>query len=502
MFRWYKEAEVCYVYFADVQAHAGSNSTSLFAQLAGARWFTRGWTLQELLAPRRVVLYSSDWKFIGTRFGLPDLLSEITGIEETYLSRHAIMETASVSKRMSWAAKRETSRTEDLAYCLLGIFDVNMPLLYGGGKKAFRRLQEEIMKANPTDHTLFAWGRIVDRPMRQITSGSLLKAPDSPESIPWDASQAHTPFRGLFAESPNAFEGSCHFRPWPGVHHFYDPSIRSRQVFYPTMAGACALIELPMLASSELFAFHWPRLEVTQIRLLRFAILLCESEMGLGHLILIPLYAWGHDRFSRTNELMHLRWPPILSGLISLTQHLRVEPRRHAGPQHGDFLICRWGNTRLHEHSWQYHDPDIHPVFEEGIISIPQRQFPRALWTIYFRLTQDHRRHPLGFGIVFEHGAPDPNTHVSLSVALVPALLKKTKIEDSLESDGITWYHKSLFEHGPHQAFKLVREEMATPDDRWRLDMAPFPVVEVRVRKMPIWSQPEYDFSLVDITIF
>lgn len=498
MFRWYKEAAVCYAYFADVQAHAGSDSKLLHAQLAGARWFTRGWTLQELLAPKDIVLYSRDWNQIGTRFWLRDILSKITGIESRYLCGDAPTETASVSKRMSWAAKRSTSRTEDLAYCLLGIFDVNMPLLYGEGKKAFRRLQEEIMKANPTDHTLFAWGRIVDRPMRQIARGlSILNAPDS---IPWEASQAGTIFNGLFAESPKDFEGSYHYRPWPGIHHFYDPSARDRQVLYPTVAGACAIIELPMLLSSELFAFHWPQLQVIQIRLLSFAILLCESEIGLGHFILLPLYPWGHGRFSRTDELMHLRAPPDLSGLISLTRHLRVEPRRHAGPQPGDFLIRRWGNTRLHEHSWQYHDPDINPIIDEGIISIPPRRFYRALWTIYFRLTQDHKRHPRGFGLVFEYDDPGPNSPLSLSVALVPVLLKKLKSEDSLESDGLTWYHKSILDHGPYETLRW--KEMATPDDTWRLDMAPFPVVEVRVRKMPIDSGLGNQFSLMDLTVF
>ncbi|KAH6635980.1 heterokaryon incompatibility protein-domain-containing protein [Chaetomium tenue] len=129
MFRWYKEAAVCYAYFADVQAHAGSDFKLLHAQLSGARWFIRGWTLQELLAPRDVVLYSSHWKPIGTRGGLREALSEITSIEIKYLCNHAPLETASISKRMSWAARRNTSRTEDLAYCLLGIFDVNMPLL-------------------------------------------------------------------------------------------------------------------------------------------------------------------------------------------------------------------------------------------------------------------------------------------------------------------------------------------------------------------------------------
>jgi hypothetical protein len=320
-----------------------------------------------------------------------------------------------------------------------------------------------------------------------------------PESIPWDANQAHTPFRGLFAESPKDFEGSVYFRPWPGTHRFYDPSTRGRQVLYPTVAGACATIELPMLASSELFAFHWPHPKVIQIRSLSFAILLCGAQADLGQLILIPLYPWGHSRFSRTDELMYLWAPPDLSGLVNMTRHLRLEPRRHAGPQPGDFLVRRWGDTLLYEHSWQYHDNNIHPIIEEGIISIPRGGFHSALWTIYFRLTQDHKRYPFGFGIAFEYNTARPNNSVSLSVALVPALLKKPKTEDSLESDGLTWYHKSILDHGPYEA--LLKKEMAIPDDTWRLDMAPFPFMEVRVRKMETGSGLGHQFSLVDLTI-
>ncbi|KAK4129154.1 HET-domain-containing protein, partial [Parathielavia appendiculata] len=156
MFRWYRQSAVCYAYLADVY-EADPANVKIDVALARARWFTRGWTLQELLAPPEMELYAHGWKRIGTRTDICGSLSKITGIEVKYLCGLAPLEEASVAKRMYWAARRETTRTEDIAYCLLGLFDVNMPLLYGEGRKAFRRLQEEIMKTNPTDHTLFAW---------------------------------------------------------------------------------------------------------------------------------------------------------------------------------------------------------------------------------------------------------------------------------------------------------------------------------------------------------
>lgn len=158
MFKWYQESDICYVYLAGVldESEDFSAKNSSFRK---CRWFGSGWTLQELLAPKRVLFYSCQWKFIGEltpSSGLCDVVSEITSIPPAFLEG-APLSMANIAQRMSWASKRKTTREEDMAYCLLGIFDVNMPLLYGEGAKAFRRLQEEIMKYT-NDHTLLAWG--------------------------------------------------------------------------------------------------------------------------------------------------------------------------------------------------------------------------------------------------------------------------------------------------------------------------------------------------------
>jgi hypothetical protein len=151
MFRWYQEAEVCYAYLEDIQD---------VQELACARWFTRGWTLQELIAPKRLVFYNAAWRDIGTRKDSAKEVSRIIDIDEEFLAGANSLSKihgASFAKRVSWAANRITTRDEDIAYCLMGLLDVNMPLLYGeGGIKAFRRLQEEFLKVN-VDQSFLTW---------------------------------------------------------------------------------------------------------------------------------------------------------------------------------------------------------------------------------------------------------------------------------------------------------------------------------------------------------
>jgi uncharacterized protein YerC len=155
MYRWYQKAKVCYAFLDDVETP--NNVEELTLSLWRARWFTRGWTLQELLAPSQVSFFSRDWQFLGTRFGLAHDISSVTRIPEPYLRGTVHISRASVAQRMSWASERQTTRLEDVAYSLIGLFDVNMPLLYGEGYRAFTRLQEEIIKTS-VDQSIFAWG--------------------------------------------------------------------------------------------------------------------------------------------------------------------------------------------------------------------------------------------------------------------------------------------------------------------------------------------------------
>jgi hypothetical protein len=200
MFRWYRDAVICYAYISDVKAGDGRS-------LSGCRWLTRGWTLQEMIAPDRVHFYDKNWIYFGSRISLAAQISESSGLHtsvllrrhkgqisfqiptegghlvmkltgqlnDTSLSKRTITESEckcctsteeddvrsmldgfSVAQKMKWASRRTTTREEDIAYCLMGLFDVNMPLLYGEGKKAFYRLQKAILGIS-SDHSILAF---------------------------------------------------------------------------------------------------------------------------------------------------------------------------------------------------------------------------------------------------------------------------------------------------------------------------------------------------------
>lgn len=153
MCSWYGDAKVCYVYLVDVCLGRPYNPQSDEEIFCHSRWFSRGWTLQELLAPRQLIFYGQDWLRIGDYSSLTSEISWATGIQRYHLEWPA---QASVAAKMPWASKRQVTRIEDIAYSLLGLFGVNMPLLYGEGRQAFMRLQHEIVK-EIDDESIFAW---------------------------------------------------------------------------------------------------------------------------------------------------------------------------------------------------------------------------------------------------------------------------------------------------------------------------------------------------------
>ena len=154
MFRYYSISEICLGYLRDVVSRP-LDPTNPYLDTRSV-WFTRGWTLQELIAPRFFLFVSKTWEVLGSRDDFALLLDSSLGIPAAVLQLKATHTEYSIAQRMSWFGGRRTTRVEDEAYCLLGIFDIYMPPLYGEGKNAFRRLQEEIMKQSP-DTTLFSW---------------------------------------------------------------------------------------------------------------------------------------------------------------------------------------------------------------------------------------------------------------------------------------------------------------------------------------------------------
>ncbi|KAI1207867.1 HET-domain-containing protein [Annulohypoxylon truncatum] len=193
MFQWYKDSFVCYAYLSDMSVHDfDKQDNRIKAGFAKCRWFARGWTLQELIAPEILNFYDRDWNLVGSKELYRQEISRITGIDVKVLMNSQLLPNIPVGKRMSWASKRKTTRVEDIAYCLLGIFDVNMPMIYGEGRKAFIRLQEEILK-NTDDLSLFAW-------TAQSEDESGNGQPILPDRY-WLG------IRGVLAQSPSEFSG-------------------------------------------------------------------------------------------------------------------------------------------------------------------------------------------------------------------------------------------------------------------------------------------------------
>ncbi|KIM65069.1 hypothetical protein SCLCIDRAFT_57344, partial [Scleroderma citrinum Foug A] len=162
MYRWYENAKVCYAYLHDV-----IHTFPLFQ--GWPEWFSRGWTLQELIAPKNVQFLNENWQRIGDKRALAPTLRKITGVPEHILIHGLYGNRPCVAQIMSWAARRTTTRVEDRAYSLMGLLDVNMPMLYGEGKKAFHGLQLEIIRSS-NDQSIVAWGDGI----RGVRTGSIL----------------------------------------------------------------------------------------------------------------------------------------------------------------------------------------------------------------------------------------------------------------------------------------------------------------------------------------
>ncbi|KAI0412733.1 heterokaryon incompatibility protein-domain-containing protein [Xylaria grammica] len=302
MFRWYSNAKVCYAYLADVIDKD---------ELASSRWFTRGWTLQELIAPKAIRKFSE----------------KITGIDAFVLSTGSFHQVC-VAKRMSWAAKCSTTRIEDQAYSLMGIFDVNMPLIYGEGTKAFLRLQQEILRVSD-DQSLFAWG--APEVFLDMHNFIMSRKPNT---------------HGLFADSPANFLSSHEIlttssqedSPPPVIHGNgiriqYPICVRGRHEFIilacTTRSTARAYIGIPVEKWGGsfyarcgplvlIFPEHW-----TKAR----AKLLVVKEPPIG---LVPSVPAAFQIVRVPNKMRTRKQDPILLDEVFCLPHARYHPVEHS----------------------------------------------------------------------------------------------------------------------------------------------------------------------------
>jgi hypothetical protein len=185
MFVWYAKPDVCYAYLEDV------DFADYKLGLPKSSWFKRGWTLQELIAPADVQFFSNDWQKIGSKRRSASALSRITRVNKSVLKEGLHVYKASVAEKMSWAAERETTRIEDRAYSLLGLFGANMPTLYGEEARAFTRLQNEILNIS-SDHPISPWQR------KSLTAGLLAHSPDECENSRLWRPPVHQVFMNTF----------------------------------------------------------------------------------------------------------------------------------------------------------------------------------------------------------------------------------------------------------------------------------------------------------------
>lgn len=362
MFRWYELATVCYAHLFDFYGSTvrGQHNEVNFQR---SSWFTRAWTLQELLAPSHLVFFSSEWKDLGTKSELSELVSKATNIDQEYLAPKfdkqtkrvvppANIRSASLAKRMTWAIGRAALRPEDIAYSLIGIFDTNMPLIYGEGEqKAFFRLQEEIMK-DSDDHSLLVWvsSDIDERPPDLSRGWELAHSRhfppvgDRPRELSKSRRLAHSR-HFAFATSPEDFIGMGNIVPFASQEGDppYGPTNRGLQIsllvgrirpkYFQKLPGAAAVTEattsdldpstdhlLSAGPSSSRFrnrstAAADNRLELvsTSRRLVRIAsaekdaipvgVLRCHVEHDFFNVVVIPLKPLGGDSYERDTDM-------------------------------------------------------------------------------------------------------------------------------------------------------------------------------------------------------
>jgi hypothetical protein len=432
--------------------------------LRECRWFTRGWTLQELIAPKVVEFYSSDWQKIATKEEICGLLSSITGIDEVIL-RGADLADVSVARRMSWASGRRTTRAEDIAYCLLGIFDINLPLIYGEGLKAFRRLQEAIM-VSTHDQSLFAWGHIVTHPAGLIDEEQELGL----KSIPWKAPQEREPLLGLFATTPKDFETSGDISP---VDHGYAHHLNRNRP--PSMINGGALIDLVIFKTIASTAY-WDNPIVAQPHKTDLAVLLCRVGNTGSHLVGVILHPWGDDYYSRTREIV------LVDFFVSHIRFQRWTQTRHLLPQrpyplrNGDILVRRWGSsfrclgverpTTTSGPAWRQKWQDKILRLEEDVVGDKEISF-------FFEI----RRHE---GIAFTLRRTE-KTMTPIGPLMIGASVFETT---GATMDGGMKMPNWIPKHGAsfrHPAFSRV---LQSPSDTWELEVANVVQISAKVDRM------------------
>jgi hypothetical protein len=345
MFGWYQKAQVCYTYLIDLPAFrpgspsddSGPESAEAVAhakaKMRYSLWFTRGWTLQELIAPKNVEFYDRAWNKRGTKASLQIDISLITRIDVTVLDDIEELAAVPVARRMSWAAGRKTTRVEDIAYSLLGIFDVNIPLIYGEGARAFIRLQEAIAEST-SDLSLFAWC--------------------APE-----ADRKKQLYHGILAQSPAQFI-RCR-----QLEHVADPLRHDRQYFTMTNRGVEFQTSLMTTKDDDylmpLFCRDSPIKSAEEFDHM-LAIRLVKTSSGFVRHSAVDMFVYGDN--STDSVIPTDRWDPFMRS-VHLPRLVTVAESKRLNQRFRNAFRFRIDTTQVPGVKWEISTHDVR-IKEEG----------------------------------------------------------------------------------------------------------------------------------------
>ena len=492
MFRWYQNAVVCYAFLSDVPSCVDASAMEL--NFEKSRWFTRGWTLQELIAPENLIFFSMDWHPLGNKSQIHKILSSITGIEKKFLNSNNL-ELASIAKRMSWAASRKTSRTEDIAYSLLGIFDINMPLIYGEGKKAFKRLQDELLKTRTDDHSLFAWGTVVSTPSIKIPDLNVYieRAPieRSPDFV-------RQPLLGLLAESPREFSSSGGFIPMPWVSLYYRSVVEPASL--PLVINGGLRLELPLLEAFD-SVYHWDNPKIEQIRTAKTIALLCCHETRRENFVKLPIQRWGTEYFGRSREMMiddnAKRFNSI--ALFETRRLISIAAEQKRNLEIGDLIIRRHAFTQSSHCQNIYSLGRGEAMNDDAVIEARKLRDGQRFGYLY-SMEDLSPRH--GFAILLSRLTDAGKLGDSLLAELFPvdfdgsSRLNTDPNQSKINDYGLEWLpFKEEWSGMP-----TYSHTMKTPLDIWNLDTEPFPPISVRIERM-LLDEDECFVDVLDLVI-
>jgi hypothetical protein len=471
MYQWYKNSEICFAYLVDVPP-----DTPFDVSAPTSRWFTRGWTLQELIAPVVLDFYSQDWKRMGRKEDLSDVVSKITGIDHATLGGKSVME-VSVAKRMSWASARITSRPEDIAYCLIGIFGVNLPLLYGEGDRAFVRLQEEIMKGSD-DQSLFGWGfRFEPKMTKNALQGGVriyLHTPcEGVDPIPVGESSLNAHPRslsGFLARSPADFRNSGNILPYRN----WDLSMP----YSMTNQGLQIQLSILQLENSNDY----------------IGVLACHFEdnyLGPLGIYIQPVASPGADQFARDSSYPNpvIVVPEHVSKAIPRTVYIRqnvILPTARDSDRKHHFLIR---TLPPDEYNILHHYPKENWNASQKIMRSPDR-----LGALMFRYQGGQfERAPLPFAIIFRAKVPtdgrEEETSYSCSIVVDPLIASSEGLEEIVQDTAADNFQSKDADLTPwssenkERGFAKISREVYMGQEMFVVDIA---VLSIRLKMLEL----------------